>query len=158
MKKIIFIFASAFISASAFSTTLPTFDDSNPCQPAQSDPKIKITRTGGTKHEGGPTTYKTVNSMQTATVWTLECRGAGEEICGFVTTGITTSPNTEEYDIQKGLEVADQLYSEYIACSQQFEKEAVLSIQDEASLRVYKAVLVEKEIGSVEIYVYINRI
>jgi hypothetical protein len=128
--------------------------------PVQGDPIIRVIRSGGTKDiSTGQVTYNYVAQNSSSTVHRLECRGAGVNPCTWVTIGgINVLPGTSEFDIVKASEVAEELYFEYLACSSQFEKEIVLSVQDETTMRVYTAVLEEKEIGSVEIVVYLSRI
>lgn len=120
-------------------------------------PRLRITRTGGTKDpSSGEVKYRTVNQTSSDNLVTLECRGPGSEICGLVTL-FGTAPGTNEYDLVRGMEVADQLFYEYISCSSNFEKEIVLTVNDEFSYHAYRAVLTEKELGDIEILVYVTK-
>lgn len=129
---------------------------------APGDPIYRVRRSGGKLGDDGLVRYNYVTSnVNTATnVYSLTCTGTGPNPCVFsYPGGISSSGSLDELDLQRAIEVADEIYNEYFAKRKDNDqKQLIISIPSEDKLRVYQAVLTEIEFGTVEIEVTISRL
>ena len=104
-------------------------------------PLVKIKKTGGRKNLDGTVTFSSVKQTSVANQWVLECSGKGNEKCEFYLVGIADGPNSEAYDVQKGTEIAEELYYFFLKNLKQNQREYKITIVDPISSKTFTAVL-----------------